>query len=34
MEEDFYKSRLEERGNQVLIPKQKDRELVHQVIFN
>ena len=34
MEEAFYKSRLEERGIQVLIPNQKDRELVHQVIFN
>lgn len=34
MEEDFYKSRLEEKGIQVLIPNQKDRDIVHQVIFN
>ena len=34
MEEAFYKSRLEERGIQVLIPNQQDRELVHQVIFD
>src|SRR5690554_3743195 len=34
MEEDFYKSRLEKKGVQVLIPNQKDRDIVHQVIFN
>ena len=34
MEEDFYKSRLEKNGIQVLIPNQKDRGLVHQVIFD
>jgi len=34
MEQDFYKSRLDQKGIQVLIPNEKDRELVHQVIFN
>lgn len=34
MEQDFYKSRLEQKGIQVLIPDEKDREKVHQVIFN
>jgi aspartate racemase len=34
MEQDFYKSRLEKKGIQVLIPNQKDRDIVHQVIFN
>ena len=34
MEEDFYKSRLEKQGVQVLTPKPKDRDIVHQIIFN
>lgn len=34
MEQDFYKSRMEQQGIQVLIPNEKDRELVNQVIFN
>lgn len=34
MEQDFYRNRLRERhGLQVLIPKQKDREIIHRVIF-
>ena len=34
MEEDFYKSRLEKQGVQVLTPKPKERDIVHQIIFN
>jgi aspartate racemase len=34
MEQDFYKSRIEQKGIQVIVPYEKDRELVHQVIFN
>lgn len=33
MEQDFFKSRLEQRGLSVLIPSEKDREIVHRVIF-
>jgi aspartate racemase len=33
MEQEFYKARLELRGIQVLIPDDRDRKLVHQVIF-
>ena len=34
MEEAFYRGRLEERfGMEVLIPAEKDREVVHQVIY-
>lgn len=34
MEQDFYSARLRERhGLQVLIPKLKDREMVHRVIY-
>lgn len=34
MEQDFLKSRIEHKGIQVLVPNEKDRELIHQVIFN
>jgi aspartate racemase len=33
MEQDFYKSRLEWNGLQVLVPKSRDREMVNQIIF-
>jgi aspartate racemase len=33
MEQDFYRNRLEERGLEVIIPDQKDREIVHDIIF-
>ncbi len=33
MEQDFYKSRIENKGIQVLVPDEKDMELVNQVIF-
>ena len=33
MEQDFYKARLQKKGIQVLIPGEKDREIVHRVIF-
>ncbi len=33
MEQDFYKIRLEERGIQVIIPDEKSREIVHEIIF-
>jgi len=35
MEQDFYKGRLTENyGLEVLVPNRKDREIVHNVIFN
>ena len=35
MEHDFYKGRLKEKyGLNVLVPDKKDRQIVHQVIFN
>ena len=34
MEQDFYKSRLQAHGLEVLIPNKKDRELIHSVIYN
>lgn len=34
MEQDFYKSRIENKGIQVIAPDEKERELVHQVIFD
>lgn len=34
MEQDFFKSRIKHKGIQVIVPNEKDRELVHQVIFN
>ncbi|MFQ5634035.1 MAG: aspartate/glutamate racemase family protein [Gammaproteobacteria bacterium] len=33
MEQDFYRSRLEEHGLRVLTPPGKDREIVHRVIY-
>jgi aspartate racemase len=33
MEQDFYKTRLEERGIQVIVPNEKNRKIVHEVIF-
>lgn len=33
MEQDFYKSRLEAEGIEVLVPEAKDRKVVHDVIF-
>jgi aspartate racemase len=33
MEQDFYKSRLTERGFDVLIPDEDERETVHQIIY-
>ena len=34
MEQDFYKSRLQEHGLEVVVPNKKDRELVHNIIYN
>ncbi len=34
MEQDFYKSRLQEHGLEVLIPNEQERELVHNIIYN
>ncbi len=35
MEEDFYKKRLEDRFDlEVVTPDKKDRELIHQIIYN
>ena len=34
MEQDFYKTRLQEHGLEVVIPNEQDRELVHNVIYN
>jgi aspartate racemase len=34
MEQDFYRSRLEERGFKVVIPDEDDREIVHQIIYS
>ncbi len=33
MEREFYKSRLEEKGIRVIIPEEKDRAIVHQIIY-
>jgi aspartate racemase len=33
MEQDFYRSRLTERGFDVLVPHEDEREIVHQVIY-
>jgi aspartate racemase len=33
MEQDFYRSRLTERGFDVLIPDEDEREIVHQIIY-
>ena len=34
MEQDFYKSRLQEHGLVVVVPNKQKRELVHNVIYN
>ncbi len=34
MEQDFYKSRLQEHGLEVVVPNKQKRELVHSVIYN
>ncbi|KSU80306.1 aspartate racemase [Fictibacillus enclensis] len=33
MEQDFYKSRLESKGIQVIVPKETEREMVNRVIY-
>ncbi|MGQ9673735.1 MAG: aspartate/glutamate racemase family protein [Candidatus Aminicenantales bacterium] len=33
MEQDFYKRRLEEKGIRVTIPEERDRALIHKVIY-
>lgn len=33
MEQEFYKSRLEEMGISVMIPDEKDRKVVHEIIY-
>jgi len=33
MEQEFYKSRLEEKGIKVLIPDEMDRNIIHKVIY-
>lgn len=33
MEQDFYKSRLGEKGIRVIIPEEKDRAVIHRVIY-
>lgn len=33
MEQDFYKNKLEDKGIQVIIPDEKDRVIVHEIIF-
>ena len=34
MEGSFYKERLEKRGIEVFIPNEKDRQIIHDVIYN
>ena len=34
MEQDFYRGRLEQCGLNVLVPSEKDREIIHQVIYD
>ncbi|MGD9677356.1 MAG: aspartate/glutamate racemase family protein [Vulcanibacillus sp.] len=34
MEQDFYKGRLIDNGIEVIIPNDKDREIVHDIIYN
>ncbi len=34
MEQDFYKERLKDKGIKIIIPDEKDRKLVHDVIYN
>jgi len=33
MEQDFYKGRLEQHGLEVLVPSERDRNIVHRVIY-
>lgn len=33
MEQDFYKSRFEQAGIEIIIPEKKDREIVNRIIF-
>lgn len=33
MEEDFYRSKLEEKGIEVVIPNAEERELIHHIIY-
>ena len=33
MEEDFYRGRLQHQGLDVLVPPEKDRDIVHRVIY-
>ena len=33
MEEDFYRGRLQQQGLDVLVPPEKDRDIVHRVIY-
>lgn len=33
MEQEFYKGRLEERGLNVLVPEEHDRQIIHRVIY-
>lgn len=34
MEQDFYRGRLEQRGLNVLLPSEEDRDIIHRVIYN
>ena len=34
MEQDFYKSQIEEKGIKVMIPNETDREIVNRIIYN
>ncbi|PDY46118.1 aspartate/glutamate racemase family protein [Bacillus pseudomycoides] len=34
MEQDFYKSRIEENGIKVIVPNETDREIVNKIIYN
>ncbi|CAI8907316.1 MULTISPECIES: aspartate/glutamate racemase family protein [Bacillus] len=34
MEQDFYKSRIEENGIKVIVPNETDREIVNRIIYN
>ncbi|MCI0764420.1 aspartate/glutamate racemase family protein [Bacillus sp. TL12] len=34
MEQDFYKSRIEEKGMKVIIPNETDREIINRIIYN
>lgn len=34
MEQEFYKGRLQQHGLEVLVPSQKDQDVVHQIIYD